>query len=484
MLMSWLRAKKAEFKAREARAQAATDAMQSVSKSLSESLSDPWGEPEPDPDEKDWIAIDVSGRGVGLPQRLRGARRKSQQLYYQNPTAKGIIETYVQFIVGEGFTPRGMDDATTKTVLDMARQVDFPEVASEFVRRYFRDGEVFLRVFPAANAVRFIDPQDVVTKDGNEGKAIETARDDVRAITGYKVKMGDDDFVTIPAAEIIHAKHGVDMNVKRGIPLLWVVLQRLRKYDTWLSDLGTLIKARTAIALIRKHEGSSPGQITAFADSLQTGEKTDAKADQNATVRLQRIRPGTILDTQGIDYEFKSPNVDASDLSNYGRQVMLSIASGVQLAEYMVSADASNNNFASLTVAETVPFERFVWFQKNVFVPAFVDMFNRLLFTAGNGGIQPEDKTTEERIIVEPAALPVRQFKDTVEGLSLMFVDGIISRQTYAARMGYNWQQERAEIEQEADASVSQGGEHPEQEPTTGGEEPETPEAPGGKEPA
>lgn len=421
MLLSWIRAKRAEYAARRATAEAQAQ--------IVEAAADPWGVPAREPDEADWLPLERPA--FMLPHDREAVLAKARELHLKNAIARGIVETHVSFIVGDGFRVRALADdagiaaAADNTLAELAANMHFRQVAEEAVRRYFRDGECFIRLFPHHRQVRFIEPEDVRSNSDAWPDGIETAAADALDVLRYHT----DRFGAIEAAEILHLKHGVDANVPRGLPLLYPVLERIRRFDTWLDDLGALIKVRTAVALIRKHQ-SNPDTVRSFADARKTGTVTRSEG----TLRLQKIRPGTIIDASGIEYEFKSPNVDASDLGQYGRSVLLSVAAGVGLAEYMVSADASNNNYSSIEVAETVPFQRFAHY-KRYFADAFAEMLQRLL--------APATEFQDVRIACEPAPLPVRNEAARTSALSQALADNVMSSQTYAARLGLDWQQEQ-----------------------------------------
>jgi len=438
MILDWYRAKRAELKARRAYADAEAR--------VYEALNDPFGEPQAD-DESDWIPIGLEGSiaETGHPQDRLTMLKKARALHIGNPTGRAIVETLVAFVVGDGFHVRAVaeDEEQADLAAPVQERVDdlmeavgnglgWDWFTEESIRRWARDGETFIHLFPESRDVRFLEPDDVVDS-GSYTKAVITDADDALTVTGYRTaSLG-----VVEADRIIHRKFGVDANVMRGLPLLYPVLSRVRKYDTWLDDLGTLIKLRTAIALIRKHT-AAPSVVQTFADN----QKTDTVSKKEGTLRVQKIRPGAIIDASGLEYEFKSPNVDASDLGEYGRFIMLNIASGVGQAEYMVSGDASNNNYASISVAETAPFERFRRYKRS-WARTFQTVLLRLL--NGSDIEVPEGVSLN----VQPSALPVRDLEAMVKALSLARADGVLSKQSYMARLGLDYTEEARALTQE-----------------------------------
>ena len=126
----------------------------------------------------------------------------------------------------------------------------------EIVRRKDRDGECFLRFFPAADGttrVRFVEPDQVAAPaervgDPSASFGVQTDPDDVETVLGYWI-----DGRLVDAAEIQHRKANVDANVKRGLPLFYPVRKNLRRAEKLLRNMSVVAEIQSAIAVIRKH---------------------------------------------------------------------------------------------------------------------------------------------------------------------------------------------------------------------------------------
>ncbi len=113
----------------------------------------------------------------------------------------------------------------------------------EIVRRWDRDGEVFLRLL---RHVRRPNPRTVCragasgtppgsAADPSSSFGILTEPDDVETALAYYV-----DGQAVDAAEIQHRKANVDANVKRGLPLYYPVRKNLRRTEKLLRNMSVV----------------------------------------------------------------------------------------------------------------------------------------------------------------------------------------------------------------------------------------------------
>lgn len=447
-----------------------------------------------DVDEGEWEAIDSSHEEIrNLDENtLTRYRNLSRQLYMWNPHMRGIVRNYIKFIVGKGFAVQpflqqapdfsSLDNEALESVslasTPQARKpgrVRDPEKTKipsqeteeeklfalcnyywlvfkkrnkwtrrlkEIVRRFFRDGEVFLRFFKANNTllVRFIDPERIVDRFGKHSWGIETEKDDVETPVTYYISGITEDNVlantkteAVPADEIIHIK-ATDSDVKRGTPELLSILKRLRQYDTWLQDRITLNKIRASIALIRKWR-SAPSSVKSFVEGNATRVDTKTKAEGVVEERRQRIMPGTIIDTnKGVDYEFLSPNVQATDVRYDGRAIALSMAAGTGQAEYMVTADASNSNYSSTMVAESPAVREFEDWQE-FFGGYITEIWDKLkIYLIALSKLPPVAKNVE--VEVQPSQLIARNKLEDTQANEILLLNKVISPQIWGNREG------------------------------------------------
>ena len=419
-----------------------------------------------DEDENDWTLIGQAG-GRGLDQmQLQDARGRSRQLVQTVPHAAGVLRCFVRYIIGRGMTPVVQADsnntlvAVEEQITQFERLNDWDIRQEEYVKRALRDGETFTRFFKSGMdvpAIRFVPPEDVASDDPAMTAGIKTDPQDVQHVEAYSVKRAGDTtgYEEVEAEEIIHTKINVDSDVKRGIPLLYPVETRLKKYEAYLSDKLTLARARQAIVLIRKHLKASPTQIANFAETVKTGTATvkQSAGSGTTTARRQRLRAGTILDTGGAtEYEFLSPNVDARDLAVLGREILLSIAAALGLTEHLFTGDASNNNKASIeaTLLNTMlEMERWQKFFANEFRKVYV----KALHFAQESGAMPEG--LEYDLEVMPSAPPIFNPVDIAKKDEVLYMIGVQSATTAAAQWGLDPRQEQENFEKEASRQMA-----------------------------
>jgi capsid protein len=306
------------------------------------------------------------GEGLSaLPDSERvDLRTPARQLVRTNPYARNLLRLLEVYVAGPGLTvtatavkPDAADAELLRTCDRLWRQ--FLEANrrhfsyAETARRAWRDGECFLRLFPQPAwppTVRYLDPESIgPTADDPDSQGIVSAPDDVEQVLAYlQVDPATGALlVEIPADELLHLKRGADSNERRGVTIFAPVIDALVGFDRFRETELHARKLQASIVLWRKVQGS-PTQVAATADAAQTALSGDLSG-----VRRERYRPGSILTTShSTDLQFLQPNTNFGDAVPLGRLLLLGIAAGAGLPEYMLSSDASNANYASTMVAE------------------------------------------------------------------------------------------------------------------------------------
>jgi len=331
----------------------------------------------------------------------------------------------------------------------------------EMVERGMLDGEFFLRWFENdVLAVRFIEPETVRDPQQKHSYGIETEPDDVEtALKYYVVPFGATNATPVDAAEVFHSKFLGTANMKRGIPPLAPLLNRLKQYDGWLNDRIVLNRVRSKIVLIRKWINSTEAQIKAFANAQATSTSTDDVTGQ--TERHRRPKAGTMLDTHGnVEYDFLAPNVQASDVRYDGREIKLSMAVGAGQPEYMVTGDASNANFSSTWIAEAPGVKEFERLQ-GLLKEADEDCWHRvMIFHIKRGeipepeGYDPDNGDSGYPPAIEAPPLVSRdRLKDT-QANTLEYNAGVLSKKTWRMRDGLDDEEEQANIDAEENEDI------------------------------
>jgi len=390
-------------------------------------------------------------------------QRQAYQLWKSNPHARAVIRTLEKFILGKGLEIFALDEnpIVQEWWNDFAKENRFDRRQDEIIRRTFRDGECFIRYFVDRNngrtKIRFLEPEEIRDSENNHSYGIETDTEDIETPLRYYRSRQGKLIEVIPADEMQHIKIFADSNVKRGISFLYVIMPLLKKYEQWLNDRIVLNKIRSAMAIIRRISGS-PGQLAEIV-----------RKDTTRKGRQKMLKPGSLVTvSEGVDYQMLTPNLQAQDVQYDGRNILLAIAAATGLAEYMVSGDASNANYASTMVSESPAVREFEDWQQ-FFQEEFSIMFAKII-RAGidygpipskstktiskidQNGIKHEDKRSiPTRLDCDITFPPLihRKLKEESEALALHKDMGIVSHQTVAARLGYDYHQEKDKIRKE-----------------------------------
>jgi capsid protein len=390
-------------------------------------------------------------------------QQQAYHLWKTNPHARAIIRTLEKFILGKGLKIFALDEnpVVQEWWDDFEKENRFLRRQDEIIRRTFRDGECFIRYFvdqySGKTRIRFLEPHEISDAENIHSFGIETDPDDIEIpLRYYRYRQGKL-IEVIPAEEVQHIKIFADSNVKRGLSFLYIVMPLLKKYEQWLNDRIVLNKIRSAMAIIRRISGS-PAQLSDLV-----GKEKSRKG------RQKMLKPGSIITvSEGVDYQMLTPNLQAQDVQYDGRNILLAIASATGLAEYMVSGDASNANYASTMVSESPAVREFEDWQQ-FFQEEFSLIFAKVIKAGIDYGSLPAQSSitsleidqsgkrreskqiTPTRLDCEIIFPPLihRKLKEESEALALHKNMGIVSNQTVAARLGYDFQKEIERIEKE-----------------------------------
>ena len=310
-----------------------------------------------DPQMKGWMPTGASGDTMPLevaidPSRLR---EESKRAFYQEPYGRVVIRNMVKFIIGSGtiINWAEKEENKLKTILawwkKSAKSIKWFSFQREYVTRFFRDGEVFVRKFATEDGslkLRFIDPALIADDD------IVTDPQDVQTVISYKIRVSGQEPEVVSAAEIHHLKNA-DANMKRGRPILEAILPYIAKYKKWLEARMVLNIVRASVAIVKEVQGTS-------TDLLRLANKQKANDRGKDSDRTKMMQPGSIIQgTPGVKYSMLSPNLDAKDASEDGRTIQLAMASGVGFPDTFITADFSKANFASSVIAQNPAIREF-----------------------------------------------------------------------------------------------------------------------------
>jgi len=405
-----------------------------------------------DNDEGQWKTLS-SGKAVYSEEDIQKMQVAARDMYYKNPLARGIIETIINFTIGkECQITAGDDNEVVQEYWDEFCKVNkFDQKSKEIVRRSLRDGESFVRFFEPVDGgdgkvplIRFVEPDEISDKSNKHSYGIETDTDDIEKVVNYhRTYIESNNTIqeeVIPAEDIIHTKIKVDSNVKRGISFFVGIASYITKYKLWLDDRIVLNKLRTMYNLIGKPTGTSPSDLASkFSD-------VTGKTSTGGTAKKKLPKSGSVLLTTGVEWEFKNLNINASDTAADGRAILLMIVAGSNLAEYMVTGDSSNSNFASTMVSESPAVKAFEAHQ-DTYEKVYKEIYTWVITYGISKGYIPEE--SDSKCQVEFPILIHRDMKDETESLQIQRVNNWVSNQTASAKLGYNYKEEQEQIELE-----------------------------------
>jgi len=415
-----------------------------------------------DPDADDWRLIGTAGKLDAAD--MTGIRNRARDLVLRNPHAKNIIHLLKIYTVGAGMTfqvtPR--DESVDPKRVAWAQRLwdEWAEAngwetrQAEFVERTWRDGECFSRLFAPVTwpgKLRFVDPELVDTPAGADAPAggIETDPGDVESPRWYCVLAEPAGALQakVPAERMLHTKIGVDGNVKRGLSVLYPVMDTLKSFGGWLETELIARKVAASVVLVRKTRGASPAELESFADAQATGTVRTPEG----TMRRQKLRPGTIIDiNENVDLEFAHPDLKFNDAWTLGRAILLATAAGVGMPEFMLTSDASNANYASTMVAEGPAVRAFEAWQR-FFAAQWRRLWRRVMAEAVGLGLLDRADLEGLTLSVTPPNLIHRDRLKDMQANRIAVDLGAMSPQEVARRDGLDPARMRTELTEQPD---------------------------------
>ena len=405
------------------------------------------------------LSTGPGGGTLGMPfaneQELAAIRDHCRMLAVANEFAINGHENRVSYIVGSGHAYRATAGrgrtGVEPLVIEVQRVLDefvrlnrWQTRQQEIVRRQDRDGECFLRLFPADDGttrVRFVEPAQVAAPsdrpaDPAASFGIQTDPNDVETVVGYWI-----DGRLVDPSDIQHRKANVDANVKRGLPLFYPVRKNLRRAEKLLRNMSVVAEIQSAIAVIRKHTAATAAGLEQFVANGANHSITSSTTGR--TSHFRRYAPGTILDAvAGTDYEFPAAGIDAARYVTVLQAELRAIASRLVMPEFMLSSDASNANYSSTMVAEGPAVKMFDRLQHEM-LRDDIELLWRVVGHAVESGRLPPDVLAEVEIRGLPPSLAVRDRLKDAQADQILVRNGAMSVQTMAMRNGLDPEQEQ-----------------------------------------
>jgi len=422
-----------------------------------------------DPDTWQALGVGPDGQreeGFCSETELTAARKQCRWLARENPFAINVIETRISFVVGVGHTYKAAAikgqpvkeeelQALQDVVDEFVEMNDWHCRQAEIRRRRDRDGEVFLRLFIDAQTatvrVRFVEPGQVSQPkdytDPHFSFGVETDPKDVETVVAYWV-----DGESVPADQIQHRKENVDATVKRGIPTLWGCRTHLDRALKLLRNMSVVTAVQAAIAMIRRHQGASNGQVQAFAAAGTVQGRQNPATGQIPRFRKE-MGPRIIDANANTEYEFPTIGANAANGVGVLQAELRAVGARVGMPEFMISGDASNANYSSTLVAGSSADRTFQRLQASE-MEADAAIMRRVVQLKIEAKLLPDDILDRAYIAVTPPTITISNRLEEARANQIEHQEGVLSAKTWAGKSGYDWDAESANQAEEREAAV------------------------------
>jgi len=366
--------------------------------------------------------------------------RRAYSAWCRNPIAGQIVNITTSFVMGKGigFTAR---DPRVQDILN--RFWNDPDNDLSIMQHWMSNelqiyGEIFCRFFvnPVDGAVKIsmIDPveiADIVTDPDNIRNPLAYLREYRKSasptewIENFKRSGGShwlpsyDEMVNevIDGGDILHVKVNNVSNRKRGLSELYRVLPWLDAYQRWLEDRININRARGTFAFLRKVP-TVPSRAAGPFETDSAGKYIIPKSGSILVVH------------EDEDWQVLSPSINADDAKEDGRALKLMISAGSGIFEHYFG-DPSTGNLATTRSMELPMVKKFEDRQR-LFENVFGRMFRRVIDSAINAGVLPED--AERAVEVSFPPIVPEDVKLLTDTLVRQVETGLLSRDS-ARRM-------------------------------------------------
>ena len=347
------------------------------------------------------------------------------------------------------------------------------ETEKEIFQRVVRDGEVFLRTFVQSDGsleLRFIEPEQIRQPPGTDEDftwGIRTEPDDIQTTLGYAVApdpVEPMEYDEVPAKEVFALKRNTDVTVKRGVSDFFSCREAFDLSCKLVRNLQTGAGNQAAISWIEEYKllggaGIAAG-VRASNDQLQPSAVHPVTGKP---YNFQMFEPGLIIKTgAGKEYKPPPPANNAAPHVSIVQAGLRSISQLWDMPEYMMTADASNANFASTMVAGA-PFVIAIESEQQKFANFFLDILWYVVKVAADAGLILNGMTRKEiaaNVDIHATAPQVTNV-DRMQNAQINEIrlrNGVMSKQTWRAEDGLDDDRELQNLREEPVTNVESGG--------------------------
>lgn len=436
-------------------------------------------------------------RGMNYPlfqseQELALLRAPARILEATNDYTQRLASGVIAYGVGTGFThriakkkdcPKEVPDAlptACQAIIDeLHERTDWfggeqPAMEAELWQRGMFDGEFLLCHFLQRDGridVRTVEPEQLTLKPGGDPRewsfGIRTPPRDTQKHEAYWVQWGDTptDGEEIDAERMTHMRRNVKRSIKRGLTdFCFGTLDGFDLAGKLRTNLADAAAQQAAIVGITQHDSGTQSEIEAVFGAGGTDTEID-EVDRvtGTTIGTRRSRRGDWEHIPKGQNYVPPPTAGNAPIHIQVLQACLRGAGGRwQPPEWLVSGDASNNNFASALVSSS-PFVKVILGEQKRFgnVVRKTDTLALKHWCNTHGGVVANGRlwTWAEivkflDILVEGPSPVDRNHLEEAQRAAIEIPLGVDSRQRYAQSQGRDPDQ----IEADNDAWESEHG--------------------------
>jgi hypothetical protein len=410
------------------------------------------------------------------------SRLQAKYLCETNPNAAGILLGLKNYICGSGSQidfatvdgeepPKQLTTRLNKFINRFKRYNRWKgQLERDLVMRLVRDGEAFIRFYPQPDGVtriQFIEPMMIAPPMGESHTGpwsfgIYTPDDDAAHPTAYCIHdirdwigpfAGRDEIV--PSTHIVHIKINVPTNCKRGVSSFYAAGQELigahrLRYTTRESEI-----VRACIAyIIKGPEGAGAEELRALQQQLITDPAQVISTITNTrTLDFANKQPGQeVIINDGMEYE-PPPEGPYNENSGVGvQQALDSVACRFNCPPWLAGSPSDNTSYAQSLTTES-PFVKAL----ESFHVEISDDVNSVFEAAINIGVAQGELPAYILDDIElnttfPSPV-VRNGLEESKRRELLNKNKILSRATWAAEEGYDYEQEQSHLASEPEFS-------------------------------
>ena len=315
-------------------------------------------------------------------QELDLQRAQARNLAQFTSTRWGVMESLACYVLGNGFKFKAVAEdeslaAACQDILDeFIAENDFTgDFDNELHNRSREDGEFLCKLVETGRGIAdpvIMEPEQLLPPTNTRDLDARFSPDRPSSWTygvhtelsrphkplGYHfVLSGDGRGEYVPACHVLHVKRNVSRKAKRGVSDYWPVMTDIT--NEWKLRRNSIEgeSVRAGIAGIIQHAtGTTESKVESMVDAMKVGTMTvPTSTGSTRSVPVVKHGPGEFVHTpRGMEWmNGPTGNSRTSSQVEIAGCALRSIGVRWSMPEYMISADASNANFASTLVAES-----------------------------------------------------------------------------------------------------------------------------------